>query len=539
MSIPVDIITGFLGSGKTTLINRMIHHCLSQGERVLLIQYEVGEGTIWESSKEQAGLITENLAVGEEGPNDKDLYELLEKNKPSRIIIEYNGMLLLEPLLQQLEKKPLRKNIYIHGIVNVVNASTFESYALNLGNIFLEPLAKSGYIVFTHLAGENKKEYSRIKKQVEKLNRNAELYLVPSWEDTGDFSELDYFKSEEFGFRFTVDHLAAFFILYIPFLLSFISIWAANSGMDQGLLRQLQAFNTIFVSILVQAFPFLLAGVLISALIQIFIPESLIHRIFSQRIYLAMGAAVIAGVFFPVCDCAIIPVMRRLVQKGIPLAAAVTFLLASPIVDPVVIASTFYAFPLQPQVALWRIILGITIALAVGSVFLLFPYRKKLLLEDPGMGYCQCAYCSQYGDKESSLLNKIKGVISHAGTEFFDVGKYLIIGAAFSTFLQTNVSRETVLLFSGTNLGSLLTMMSFAFVLSICSTSDAFIAMNFANTFNLSSVLGFMVFGAMLDIKNLMMLLSGFRKAFVIRLVVIIIIISFCVLLTFSLIMGG
>lgn len=519
-----------MGSGKTTLVNQLVEYALAREEKILLVQYEKGDIPF-----DRKKLTHNNVHLTEpqaKKPDAEALSSLVRHYEPDRLIVEYNGTWELEPFLKLIESSALGRLAYVNSISGVVHAPTLPVYLKNLGSFFREPLEKSDYLFLTNtapLTDAKRKEALTLLKQ---MNGDAGLMEVPSrlqWEKT---VQAPQYGSTQ-GFRLTLDNVVSFSLFYAVILaiilIITLSIMDAVSG--HIYMGKASVFVTVFASILFQAFPFILIGVFVSALIQVFVSESLITRFFPKHPQLAMGLAVFAGVLFPVCDCAIIPVMRRLVQKGIPLSAAVTFMLAAPIVDPVVIASTLYAFPGEPEVAIWRLLLGITIALSAGHFFLFIPYKNKVLSDRLIVNSCQCGFCS-VGDNGSDVtfLKKCLGVMRHASTEFFFVGQYLIIAAAFSTYIQTSVSPQTMQFFSNNPAGAILTMMLFAFILSICSTSDAFIARNFVLQFQSGPVISFMVFGAMLDIKNLLLLLGSFQKKFVFTLVTLVVIISFVIL---------
>lgn len=151
-----------------------------------------------------------------------------------------------------------------------------------------------------------------------------------------------------------------------------------------------RSFNTVFQSILMEAFPFIFIGVFISALLHVFVSQDALVRIFPKNRFAGLGLASIAGLFLPVCDCAIVPIAGRLVKKGVPLHCAITFMLAAPIVDPVVIASTYYAFPGRPEIALYRVLIGVTVALSVGIILMLFPDKESPLLIEALPVSCSC-----------------------------------------------------------------------------------------------------------------------------------------------------
>jgi uncharacterized membrane protein YraQ (UPF0718 family) len=307
-----------------------------------------------------------------------------------------------------------------------------------------------------------------------------------------------------------------------------------------------KTFNTIFISILMQAFPFMLIGIFVSSALHVFIPDEFIVKLFPLKKGLGFITALFAGLFFPVCECAIVPVVTRLVKKGVALPAAITFLLSAPIINPIVIISTLYAFPGQPEIVVYRLLFGLSIALIIGIVLHLStePDKKKVLLtthEDEQEHHkhsCSCACCEdeqhRHDEEHISIWEKLKNLFLHSSEEFFTVGKYLIIGAFFTSLIQTLVPKEMFLDLGKQNGLSLVIMMATAFLFSACSTSDAFIARSFVNKFSMGAVMGFMVFGPMMDVKNILMLLSGFKKSFVLKLVLLIFAFNFLVLYLFA-----
>jgi len=297
------------------------------------------------------------------------------------------------------------------------------------------------------------------------------------------------------------------------------------------ILSHLETFNTVFVSILIQAFPFMLIGILVSSALHIFVPSEWIIKVFPAKHGLGFLTALFAGIFFPVCECAIVPVMARLVKKGVFPPIAVTFMLSAPIINPIAIISTLYAFPNRPEIALMRVGFGLLIALLTGLTLSLFDQKSPAVLrpeESDDPEGCQC--CCESPAKKQKTAVRIKAMLLHAGDEFFTVGKYLVIGACLTSVIQTFVPKSLFENLNAHNWLALLIMMAFAFLFSACSTSDAFIARSFMNRFSAGAVMGFMVFGPMMDVKNLLLLLSNFKKGFVLKLTLIIFAVNFIAL---------
>ncbi|MCY7840752.1 permease [Bacillus spizizenii] len=274
--------------------------------------------------------------------------------------------------------------------------------------------------------------------------------------------------------------------------------------------------NSIFISILIEAIPFILIGVILSGIIQMFVSEEMIARIMPKNRFLAVLFGALAGVLFPACECGIIPITRRLLLKGVPLHAGVAFMLTAPIINPIVLFSTFIAFGNRWSVVFYRGGLALAVSVIIG-IILSYQFKDNQLLKPDEPGH--------HHHHHHTLLQKLGGTLCHAIDEFFSVGKYLIIGAFIAAAMQTYVKTSTLLAIGQNDVSSSLVMMGLAFVLSLCSEVDAFIASSFSSTFSLGSLIAFLVFGAMVDIKNLLMMLAAFKKRFVFLLITYIVVI--------------
>ncbi|WP_439024668.1 permease [Bacillus halotolerans] len=274
--------------------------------------------------------------------------------------------------------------------------------------------------------------------------------------------------------------------------------------------------NSIFISILIEAIPFILIGVILSGIIQMFVSEEMIARIMPKNRFLAVLFGALAGILFPVCECGIIPITRRLLLKGVPLHAGVAFMLTAPIINPIVLFSTYIAFGNRWSVVFYRGGLALAVSVIIG-IILSYQFKDNQLLKPDEPGHRH--------HHHHTLLQKLGGTLRHAIDEFFSVGKYLIIGAFIAAAMQTYVKTSTLLAIGQNDVSSSLVMMGLAFVLSLCSEVDAFIASSFSSTFSLGSLIAFLVFGAMVDIKNLLMMLAAFKKRFVFLLITYIVVI--------------
>ncbi|ETI67626.1 permease [Neobacillus vireti] len=266
--------------------------------------------------------------------------------------------------------------------------------------------------------------------------------------------------------------------------------------------------NTIFISILIEALPFVTLGVIISGIIQIFVTEDMIAKIMPKNRILAVIFATFMGILFPSCECGIVPIVSRLVSKGVPISAGIAFMLTAPIINPVVLFATYIAFGSDWKIAVYRSIGAIAVALVVG-IFIAYGYKGNPFKEQH----------DHHHHEKTSFWKKVWQTLEHAVAEFFSMGKYLIIGSLIAAAVQTYVKTSVLVSIGQGPVSSSLVMMFLSFILSLCSEADAFIASSFRTTFATGSLLAFLIFGPMVDIKNLLMMLAAFKKRLVFMIV--------------------
>lgn len=323
------------------------------------------------------------------------------------------------------------------------------------------------------------------------------------------------------GFRsFLIDFSLVILIGLAVYVISFGDSFASIIKLPNSIFHM----NTIFLSILIEALPFVLIGVLIAGIIQIFVTEDHIKRWIPKNTFLAIIMSCLVGALFPACECGIVPIVRRLLAKGVPIHAGIGFLLTGPLINPLVILSTYMAFGNDFKIAASRMIIGFLIALLISIIISVLFKSNQLKNTIEKQHTCSSDQTSQ------SLTSKFGHTLTHAVDEFFDMGKYLIIGALLAAFVQTYVSSVS-LLELGSGLGSsTAVMMGLAYLLSLCSEADAFIAASFSNVFPTTAILGFLIYGPMIDLKNTMMMLSVFKTRFVFPFVIIVSVVVFSVL---------
>jgi len=274
-----------------------------------------------------------------------------------------------------------------------------------------------------------------------------------------------------------------------------------------NLVSRLNLFATVFLGIFIEALPYLLFGTLISGLVEVFLDRELMARFISKRPVPAAITGALMGLVFPVCECGVIPLTRRLFHKGLPLPAGIAFLLAAPVFNPIVIFSTSAAFGWGPML-MWRVGLSLFIAIVVGLVFAVEQDPSNVLRP-----MLMSVHDHEHTHNETlSFGDKLQQALLICADEFFEMGRYLIIGAMLAAGLQTFIPQTSLLAIGSGQILSVLVMIALAVILSICSTVDAFVALSFVGTFSFGSILSFLVFGPMVDIKSTLMYLQVFHR---------------------------
>jgi uncharacterized membrane protein YraQ (UPF0718 family) len=315
----------------------------------------------------------------------------------------------------------------------------------------------------------------------------------------------------------------------------------AGVGRDY-LLQRFQTFVTIFLGIFIEAVPFLLAGSVVSGLIAVFVDQSMIDRFLPKRALPAALSGALLGMAFPVCECGVVPVTRRLYEKGLPLSIGAAFLLAAPVVNPVVIISTYAAF--GGGAVLWgRLGFSILVATVIGLIFHV-AQPKEVLLPQVSAAHADACCHIDHGPGDHGqgpkppVQTRLHQSLITAGDDFLDMSRYLIVGSMLAATMQTVVPQSMLLSIGQGPVVSVVAMQALAFVLSICSTVDAFVALAFAGTFTTGSILAFLTFGPMVDIKSSLMFLSVFQKRPVLYLILLPLLLTLLIGVTWNLNVG-
>jgi uncharacterized protein len=287
-----------------------------------------------------------------------------------------------------------------------------------------------------------------------------------------------------------------------------------------------QNFWFSFLALAFEGLPFVLVGSLISGFIAAFVPSRIITRFLPKNRFLATLVSGLLGLIFPVCECGVVPVVRRLLDKGLPLSCGLTYMLASPIVNPLVAISTYAAFRGQhPELnTAVRLISGYLVAVVVGlSVSRVDPARllggKAIPSRSRRRSALSIAAMPDAPDASGdvSVIQRVIGAVQLASDDFIDTAIYFMIGAAVASVFNTAVDQRIILPLASSPILSVVAVMLIAGVLTLCSTSDAFIAATFTS-FPIPARMAFLIFGPMFDFKLLFLYSALLKKRTVLAL---------------------
>ncbi len=331
---------------------------------------------------------------------------------------------------------------------------------------------------------------------------------------------------------------------------------------------------TLFISLVIEAFPFLLMGVLLSSALLVFVDEGqLIKRLPKHPVFGSLAGSCI-GFMFPVCECGNVPVARRLLLQRMPISVAIGFLLAAPTINPIVIWSTWVAFRDQPELVGFRVLFSLMVAVVVACIFSV--QKDSTVLLQPTLAKQMKYYAKESRPRATSassgsnllesgnfLLNqgqavpletipqtttaqassglsqrRFKPFLDNVTQELRELGGILVLGSAIAASIQSFTPRDVILSLGESPLTSITVMMIIGGLISICSTVDAFFALSFSASFTSSSLLAFLVFGPMIDLKSVGLLLSIFKARMVFYLFAIAAQLIFLLSLSHSYIIG-
>jgi uncharacterized protein len=317
-----------------------------------------------------------------------------------------------------------------------------------------------------------------------------------------------------------------FLLLLVMFaLVAAMLLWlkvAAANTLELALPNELQDFITLALSIIVEALPFVVLGALVSAVIRLFGATQRLMHLLPKRPLLRRLSISLLGTFMPVCECGNVPVARGLVIRGMSVSESMTFLLAAPILNPVTLLSTAQAFRLDPSIVWIRMAGALLIANLVGGLIALHKNQMELVSKGFYNTLCEMEVAENPGHQHdhshhhhhyvpAGAASRLQEGIVVFRDEVSLMLKMLCLGAVIAGLTQVFVPREVLTTLGSHPVLSILAMIALAFIISICSNVDAFFALAYSSTFTVGSIVAFLVFGPMIDIKMLALMRTTYK----------------------------
>lgn len=277
---------------------------------------------------------------------------------------------------------------------------------------------------------------------------------------------------------------------------------------------------TLAISVLIESLPFVVLGVVLSIVVQVWVPPGVIERWMPRRAWARRAVLSLLGMIVPVCECGNVPFARGLLMRGFSVSETMTFLIAAPIVNPIVIITTHQAFGFSDGILIARLVGGYLIANLIGWLYSRHP-SPDALLTDRFRDTCDLVVHEPGSKGRRSLAQFI--------IELRAVMPALVIGSALAGAVQVLIPRETLVAIGSNPALSIVAMMALAMVVAICSNVDSFFALSFASTFTPGAIVAFLLVGPLVDVKMLALMRTTFTTRTLAGIVVVVILSAFVI----------
>lgn len=277
---------------------------------------------------------------------------------------------------------------------------------------------------------------------------------------------------------------------------------------------------TLAISVLIESLPFVVLGVLLSIVVQVWVPPGVIEKWMPRSAWGRRAVLSLLGMLVPVCECGNVPFARGLLMRGFTVSESLTFLIAAPIVNPIVIITTHQAFGFDDGILIARLLGGYAVANIIGWLYSRHPDPDSLVT-DRFRATCEIVETESGGRGRRSLAQFV--------VELRAVMPALIIGSALAGAVQVLVPRDALLAIGSNPALSIVAMIALAMIVSICSNVDSFFALSFASTFTPGSIVAFLLVGPLVDVKMLALLKTTFRTKVLAGLVAIVVLFAVAV----------
>ncbi len=306
---------------------------------------------------------------------------------------------------------------------------------------------------------------------------------------------------------------------------------------------QFETFIFMTTAIFLEAAPFVVMGSLLAALFEVFVSPERVFKLVPRSKFLQSLTGIGAGLVLPTCECGVVPIVRRLMAKGIPPRMAFAYMLSAPVINPLVLLSTYVAFRGDVWMVLGRAALAFAVAMIAGTAAArVYSSGKQMVTLSPGAflpmahppgqeAHCPCCDHDSHAEHKSRFVR----VCTLTAHEFVEMSKYLIIGClvagAFKVYVWGMWGGFLTVL-AGNLYLSTAVMMLMAILLCVCSEADAFVAASFW-VFGSIPQLAFMAIGPAVDLKLIYAFLAvfGLRTALVLTAVPTLVVYFLCILM--------
>lgn len=277
---------------------------------------------------------------------------------------------------------------------------------------------------------------------------------------------------------------------------------------------------TLSLSVLIEALPFVILGVVLSIVVQVWLPADAIQRWLPRKAWARRAVLSLFGMLIPVCECGNVPFARGLMMRGLAPAEALTFLMAAPIVNPIVILTTHAAFGWDGGILVARLVGGFLIANLIGWIYSRHPSPDALLTER------FVATCDRVTHEHGTPVRRS---LTQFLIELRAVMPALVIGSAVAGAVQVLIPRDVLLAIGSNPVLSIVAMMALAMTVAICSNVDAFFALSFASTFSPGAIVAFLLVGPLVDIKMLALMRTTFTTRTLVGIVGVVLLSAFVI----------
>lgn len=181
----IDIFSGFLGAGKTMLIKKLINEKLFN-ENIVIIENEFGVVGIDASILRKSNIVVKEINAGciccsVSGDFEKSIIEVVDKYKPSRIIIEPSGVAKLSEIISVCKNEELKELVCINMVITVIDVLKFDMYIRNFGQFYSDQVINAKTIVLSRTQNQTTEKVLKVVERIQCINKAANI-VTTDWD---------------------------------------------------------------------------------------------------------------------------------------------------------------------------------------------------------------------------------------------------------------------------------------------------------------------------------------------------------------------